>query len=130
METVTLKRTESNAYETLGELLYNGAVIAKTLELPYRGNVRRVSCIPKGNYKVVRRKTAKYGNHFHLKDVPGRSYILIHNANYYYNLLGCIGVGKEHIDINGDSLKDISYSVKTMKHLLAILPQEFILNII
>lgn len=55
METVTLKRTSTNAFETLGDLIYKDAIVAKTLELPYSNNVHRVSCIPKGRYKVVRR---------------------------------------------------------------------------
>lgn len=129
METIYLKRFETNAFETLGNLFYKDEKIAATLELPWRNNMPRVSCIPKGEYKVIRRHTAKYGKHFHITGVQGRSYILIHTANYFYNLLGCIGVGREHVHINADNIKDINYSRATMKKLLELLPNEFILKI-
>ena len=62
--------------------------------------------IPAGLYTVVKRKSAKYGWHFHILDVPNRSLILIHNEIINsYQLLGCVAVGKKHIDINKDNLK-------------------------
>lgn len=129
MRTVFLNRYKEDKVQTLGEMVYDGQVIAKTLELPYKANQFRVSCIPLGCYTVVRRRSAKFGNHFHILDVPNRDYILIHNANYYWNLLGCIGVGKDHKDINRDGYLDITDSRKTMTKLLAILPQTFYLVI-
>jgi len=129
MKTVFLNRVKEDKVQTLGEMIFEGQVIAKTLELPYKSNQFRVSCIPLGCYTVVRRRSAKFGNHFHILDVPGRDYILIHNANYYWNLLGCIGVGKEHRDINKDGYLDITDSKTTMTKLLAILPQTFYLVI-
>lgn len=125
MEKVFLKRFKDDGTQTLGTLTYNNKEVAKTMELPWKNNRSRISCIPKGTYKVIRRKSAKYGNHFHILDVNSRSYILIHSANYYYQLLGCVGVGKAHIDINGDGLLDITDSKKTMAKLLKDLPKEF-----
>jgi hypothetical protein len=130
METVILKRTHTNVFETLGELIYKGVVVAKTLELPWRNNTRRVSCIPEGTYLVIIRSNHKYGLHFHVTQVPSRSYILIHHANYYSDLLGCIGVGQEHVDIDKDGLKDVNHSRRTMKILLKLLPEKFELKII
>lgn len=123
MERVILNRFNQSKYQTLGELLFDGKVLCKTLELPYMSNQRGKSCIPTGEYTVVRRVSPKYGEHFHLVDVPGRQWILIHPANYVSQLLGCIAVGKSHRDINGDGRKDLTSSVDTMKMLLQTLPK-------
>lgn len=123
MERVILNRFNQSKNQTLGELLYNGKVMCKTLELPWMSNQRGKSCIPTGEYTVVRRVSPKYGEHFHLVDVPDRQWILIHPANYVSQLLGCIAVGKAHRDINGDGRKDLISSVDTMKMLLRELPQ-------
>lgn len=128
-KTVYLKRKEFNKKETLGEMFFEDKKIAVTLEPPRKDNKPRMSCIPTGNYRVVRRYSNKYGNHFHITGVKGRSYVLIHKLNYYYNTLGCVGVGKTFSDLNKDGLKDITESDKTMKTLLAILPSEFYLQI-
>jgi len=96
MKQVFLNRFKGDAKQTLGELLFDGKEVAKTLELAWNNNNNRISCIPTGVYKVIRRKSAKYGNHFHITNVPKRDFILIHNANYHYQLLGCIAVGKHH----------------------------------
>jgi hypothetical protein len=122
---VYINRYKSDDKQTLGEMLYQGRVIAKTLELPWLQNNSKVSCIPTGTYKVVRRKSAKYGNHFHITNVPGRQFILIHNANYHYQLLGCIAVGKDHADINNDGYLDVTSSKLTMSKLLVQLPLIF-----
>jgi hypothetical protein len=125
MEIVHLNRTKSDKVQTLGELIYNGKVVAKTIELPWLNNSNRISCIPTGQYKVVRRFTTKHGNHFHVLDVPKRSYILIHSGNYYHNFLGCIGVGYNHADIDKDGYLDVTSSKNKMKELINILPNEF-----
>lgn len=101
-----------------------------TLELPNFGNKKKVSNIPIGKYKVVKRTSPKYGNHFHILDVPNRDYILIHQGNYYTQIEGCVLVGKELKDINKDGLKDVTNSVATMKILNDLLPNEFELEII
>lgn len=100
-----------------------------TLELPWKNNKSNVSCIPDGEYNVKKRHSEKYGWHFHILDVPGRSYILIHEANYVSELEGCIAVGKNRRDINNDGLDDVTSSVDTKEKLLSILPEEFIIII-
>jgi len=101
-----------------------------TLELPWKNNEKRVSCIPKNTYNVEKRYSTKYKNHFHVLDVPNRSYILIHNGNYNYHTLGCILVGKTLTDINGDGLRDVTSSKSTMNYLNKILPPYFKLTIV
>lgn len=110
----------------------NNRIVHKnfTLELPDLANQRQKSNIPKGVYDVVKRKSAKYGEHFHITNVPNREMILIHNGNYYNQILGCVLVGSDIADVNKDGIMDVTSSVDTMKKLLKILPSKFKLEIL
>ena len=102
-----------------------------TLELPWRENKRRISCIPEGDYIVVKRPATekrKY-NHFHITEVPGRDWILIHIGNSYKHILGCILVGDEFKDIDKDGNIDVINSTHTLKILYALLPEKFKLTV-
>jgi hypothetical protein len=101
----------------------------KTLELPWLDNAKNKSCIPEGNYCVVFRDSAKYGSHFHVQDVPNRNYILIHPGNFHWQIKGCILIGDNLKDIDGDEYKDVTNSIKTMKQLLKLAPGGFELEI-
>ena len=128
MDTIKLireRKQPSPGVQTIGRLFMNGKQLCVTLELPWKNNERRVSCIPTGKYKVIRRTSKKYGEHFYLTNVPGRTLILIHHANYVSDLLGCIGVGSDFRFINKDAHLDISNSRRTMAMLLTTLPKEF-----
>lgn len=100
-----------------------------TLELPWKDNATQVSCIPEGIYQVQTRKTDKFGLHYHVQNVPGREWILIHSANYVYQLLGCIIPGSRFVDLNKDGIPDITDSKATLNRLLAAVGKEFTLNI-
>ena len=131
---VFLKRESDDGTQTLGKLFINdinGVTLfsCKTLELPFKGNQKRISCIPKGKYNVKRRYSLKYGNHFHILNVPNRDFILIHNANYWFRLLGCIAVGQAHIDLNKDGKKDVTNSKNTLLKLNEWLTNDFVLTI-
>jgi len=121
-------------HDTLGTLaVYDdsqGIFSCKTLELPWKDNARNISCIPEGTYTVVKRNTAKRGDHWHVLNVPGRTWILFHPANYVTQILGCIIPGQSHVDINGDGLLDVNQSKMTLKQMNeAICEDSFILNI-
>jgi len=58
-------------------------------ELPWRNNVRSISCIPVGDYLVKLRESPKYGITYHITNVPGRLYILQHSGN----LCGDVSLG-------------------------------------
>lgn len=108
---------------TLGQLDVinnNGSPIETyfTLELPWKENQRRISCIPVGTYKIKKHNSPKFGKCFWVLDVPNRSEILIHPANYTRQLLGCIAVGMDHKDINNDGELDIVSSRKAVGELL------------
>lgn len=76
---------------TNGELYCDDKRVCYTIELPWRGNARGVSCIPEGRYRLVRRYSQRYGHHLLVQGVPGRSLILVHPANNAgKELRGCI----------------------------------------
>lgn len=128
-----LTRFDYQKEQTLGDLsiLHKGEEIftCKCLELPWRDNERSVSCIPEGQYDVRKRKAHESGSrtydHFLVKDVPNRSYILWHSGNYNWDVQGCLLMGKSHTDINGDGLRDVTSSRATIAKLNDILPDEF-----
>lgn len=101
----------------------------KTLELPWKENKVRQSCVPSGTYDVVFRTSARFSRHYHLTDVPGRTYILIHPGNYHSQIEGCILVGENLVDINGDGYLDVTSSRNTLNKLLMIAPKGFKLDI-
>ena len=47
---------------------------------------------------------------YEIQNVPGRSGIRFHSANYYYQLNGCIALGDRLLDINSDGKLDIANS--------------------
>jgi len=124
-----ITRQPSDAKQTLGEavILKEGKNVfsCKTLELPWLNNLSQRSCIPKGQYRVRKRRSPKYGDHFHIQDVLGREFILIHQGNYHTQILGCILVGQTHTDINGDGYRDVTNSVVTLRALNKLLPNVF-----
>jgi hypothetical protein len=132
---ITIIRTGSDDVQTIGKLIVTDDNCKKVLEryaleLPDKDNKFQVSRIPAGEYKVIKRWSPKYKNHFHILDVPNRSMILIHHGNYHRDTLGCILPGKRLVDIDGDGHKDVTESVKVMKELNNILPDEFFIEII
>lgn len=64
-----------------GTISMGGQRICYTIELPWRNNQRRLSCIPEGRYKLRRRLTTRFGLHCRVENVPGRDAILIHSFN-------------------------------------------------
>lgn len=125
-----LKRLSDDGVQTLGILtLPNGSVL-HTLELSWNNNEKGVSCIPKGTYTVIKRTSDKYGAHFHILDVPNRSYVLFHSGNFHTDILGCILVGTGLKDINKDGRLDVVNSKRAMLEMLNLLPDKWQLQII
>lgn len=112
-----LIRTWYDDKQTLGQLDV-GYLTLYTLELPWKDNQRRISCIPEGTYRVTSHVSKKFGKCFWVREVQGRSGILIHAGNYHWHTLGCILVGLDHKDANEDGLLDVISSTKAMKKLL------------
>lgn len=120
-----LQRLKSDEVQTLGHLnfyldglflLFNCVV----LELPDNDNKFQISRILSGKYRVVKRHSPKYGWHWHVLDVEGRTLILIHFGNYHKDTKGCILVGADYVDINNDGKLDVTSSKKTMRSINAL----------
>ena len=129
-----LLRTYDNGVQTEGVLyVINdiGTIIFKcyTLELPYKDNKKRISCIEQGTYQVIKHNSPKFGKCFWLQNVENRSEILIHRGNYHFDVFGCILVGDGLVDLNKDGNLDVTNSVKVMNKLLELLPNKFEMEI-
>ena len=123
-----LQRIQENHKQTIGDIFY-GSFQFNSLELGWHNNEQNISRIPAGIYDVVKRYSTSFNDHFHVLNVPGRGYILIHTGNYNYDTRGCILVGSSLKDINGDGLVDVIDSLNTMNALNNILPNKFELEI-
>ncbi len=76
---------------TNGKLECEGKFICYTIELPWKNNEKRVSCIPEGKYKLRKRFSQKFNWHIEIIDVKDRIHILFHPANSALKELnGCI----------------------------------------
>jgi|LSQX01.3.fsa_nt_gb hypothetical protein len=86
----------------------------KGLELPWKNNEVGVSRIPSGEFDAIaaKRPNGKFSIRF--LEVVGRTWILIHIANYIREIRGCIAPGLKFADIDGDGLIDVSDSKKVM----------------
>lgn len=80
-----------------GVLLLEGTELCKTIELPWKNNQPRVSCIPEGRYRLRRRHSPRFREHFEVMDVKDRKYILFHAGNDAgKELRGCIAPVLQH----------------------------------
>jgi hypothetical protein len=103
MRKATLTREISSDEGTFGTLVTDLGFTCRTGELPSRENAHDRSCIPAGVYRVTFRMSSKHGLCYHVENVPGRTGIEIHAANfmgdrdkgYVSDLLGCIAPGRE-----------------------------------
>jgi len=123
-----LNRIDYNSKQVLGTLsVYkDNKFISKftTLELNWKNNKIRKSCIPKGKYLINHYNSYSYPNSFIIKGTYPRSKILLHIGNYYKNTKGCILIGLKHKDINRDGQIDVQHSREAMKRLYKICKNE------
>ena len=76
---------------TNGKLECESKLICNTIELPWKNNETRVSCIPEGKYFIKKRYSHKFQWHLEIENVQNRSLILFHPANNaLQELNGCI----------------------------------------
>lgn len=80
-----------------------------TLELQWKDNERKKSCIPTGTYPCTMYSSKKFGRTYLVQDVPDRDGILIHVGNFAGDRAlgqkcdteGCILVGSEFGNLEG-----------------------------
>jgi hypothetical protein len=76
---------------TNGKLECEGKLICNTIELPWKNNETKVSCIPEGKYFIKKRFSQKFQWHLEIENVQNRTLILFHPANNaLQELNGCI----------------------------------------
>lgn len=108
MKRATITRDPSTDEGTFGVMQLDGQTL-HTIELPWRDNAPQASCIPVGMYRCEIVQSPKFGRVYGVRDVPGRSNILIHAANYAgdtskglrSDLLGCIAPCMAYGRLNG-----------------------------
>ena len=114
---VIITRFETSDQGTFGFLYVDGShePLCVTGELPVNGgnpdvqNERQVDCIPEGTYTCQIRQSEKFGKVYEIKDVPGRSDVLIHRGNYCgdkakghrSDVQGCIFLGSDLGELEG-----------------------------
>jgi hypothetical protein len=108
---VELRRIESGDCGTFGVLDVDGKAYY-TLELPDRDNRPGASCIPPGEYQATWSPSPRLGRDtYRLVNVPGRSGILIHPANFAGDralglrceIDGCIALGFDRGELHGQA---------------------------
>lgn len=107
MRTVHLERYETGPSGTWGRLWVEGpdvqdSLCLHTVEPPWLENRPGISCIPAGKYPLVLGKYHLGGYPtWEVLEVPGRSKIKIHRANWARELQGCIAPGLERRELGG-----------------------------
>lgn len=102
----------------------------KTLELPWLQNQHGISCVPEGEYPLVREYSPKFNcKLLELKEVPDRTESKIHPANYTSQLRGCIAPGLHFVDMNSDGLKDVMFSGDTVQFINNLMPDKSVIII-
>lgn len=107
MKKAELERLESSDEGTFGVLQIEDDEYVNFFyagELPWRGNKRNVSCVPKGTYVAIWTRSPHFGRCMYLVDkVPERGGIRLHSANFMGDkkkkfrsqLHGCIALGEK-----------------------------------
>ena len=98
--TILLERAYTDI-ATIGKMSFPDGKVFDTIELPWKGNARSISCIPEGTYKMSKRVSGvvqrtsrnKYQLGWEVVNVEGRTFIMVHIGNIVDNFEGCIGVG-------------------------------------
>ena len=94
---------------TFGRIHLPGSQVLFTCERPWRNNQNDVSCIPDGVYTLKKRRSGvverssvgDYVEGWEVTNVPGRTFIMLHPANWPHELEGCIAPGKNYRILEG-----------------------------
>lgn len=123
-----LKRTYYDKQTNGVFKLMEGTYQVYSLERPWLDNGSNISCIPEDTYFVKPDNTGKY-QWFEVMDVPGRGNIELHGANKVRDVKGCIGLGKDSMDLDGDGIDDIRNCKPVLNKLKELCPKGFYLKI-
>lgn len=110
-----------HARGTNGVILYNQLPVCYSIELPWKENKIKQSCIPEGRYEVLKRNSQKFSRHLLFRGVKDRSFILMHPANdALQELKGCIA---PVLELTGEGKRN--YSRLALKKLLTLVEESF-----
>jgi len=127
-----INRLSQDYAQTIGELLLIGIGEIRrfcSVELPWKENQRSISCIPAGRYKAEKEIHGRFGKCIRVHSVPGRSGILIHSANHFHQLEGCIAPGKGFFDIDADGHVDVTKSRLAMDQIYDQIDDVFVFEL-
>lgn len=116
MKHIFVLRTDGDKNQTSGIILVrdsDGKVLydCKCIERGWQDNKSNVSCIPEGTYPIKLDYSPKFKTMlWEIYGVPGRAECKIHQANYWFQLNGCIAPGNKLKDLNGDGYRDVTSS--------------------
>ena len=114
---------------THGFLWYKGELICYTLELPWVGNQKQLSCIPEGSYALQKRYSTRFKEHLEVLEVENRSLILFHPANNAQReLKGCIAPVSEFLAPGWGSKSRVAF--EKLKQLVFPLLEKGTVNLI
>lgn len=99
--TLILERFNYAPDGTFGRITLPSGKQLFTCEQPWNGNATGKSCIPEGIYSMAMRDSpvverssgGKFTRGWEVLDVPGRTFIMFHPANWPHELKGCIAPG-------------------------------------
>ena len=120
MKTIKIVRDWQDDNQTLGKCTVydenNKPIFSSiSLERGWRSNQNNISCVPLGRYPVVLEWSPRFQKDlWELKSVPNRSECKFHSANYWFQLNGCISLGRTLADINKDGYNDVTSSKSTL----------------
>lgn len=135
MQTLKIVRLSKygQQFGTFSAWYVNGNYFCKGVELPWQDNRPEVSCIPPGKYIAELYESPKHGLVYQLKDVPERTSIQIHSANFGTlrdtdqdgelegeQLQGCLAPGHEVCIFPGGQKWGVTKSRDTLARLMAV----------
>ena len=98
---VEIIRLEESEQGTFGVMKVNKEVLCFTLEPKDMENASNISSIPAQQYICKRIDSPGHGDVFEVKNVPGRTHVLIHPGNTSTDTLGCILPGEKVGELEG-----------------------------
>jgi len=99
---ITLTRLYNTDECMLGVMATTDKLLCFTMENPWRGNQKGISCIPDGHYWCKPHEGTKFKETWVVMDVPGRSGIVFHIGNTESDTRGCILPGSTTGTLRGE----------------------------
>ena len=140
MKHALLQRIETSDHGTVGRLVSDALPEPLwTMEPPWRGNQRRISCILPGTYTVIPHRSPRFGKCLLVTETEGRSHILFHSGNlggdsakgFKTHTLGCIlpGLRAGKLKHKGRLQRAVLSSRTAFRHLMDAATAPFELEI-